>query len=276
MPIITLTTDFGLHDWFVGVMKGVILGIEPRARIVDLTHDLPAGDLHAGAFSLMAAYRFFPPGTIHLAVVDPGVGGDREAIAVETDHCLFVGPDNGLLSWALRHERVKAIHRLANAAFRLECVSQTFHGRDVFAPAAAHLGRGLPIQRFGAARSDYLRLPWPEPDLAHTPVRGEVVYVDHFGNLITNLPSTCLRDLQPPPTEVRLGPRRRIPLRACYEAVPPGHPVAVAGSCGYLEVAINRGHAARQLRQRVGSPVQLGAGSKQRPGRFSQPKGTLQ
>src|SRR5262245_4734331 len=143
MHVITLTTDFGTRDWFAGTMKGVILGINPRATIVDLTHGIPAGDVRTGAFALAAGYRFFPKGTVHVAVVDPGVGGKRGALAVQTANYFFVGPDNGVLSFALRDEKIKAIYRLENRELFMKAVSHTFHGRDVFAPVAAYLSRGI-------------------------------------------------------------------------------------------------------------------------------------
>src|SRR5262249_52467868 len=157
-------TDFGLADWFVGSMKGVILSINPRARIVDITHDIAPGETRAAAFALMASYRFFPAGTVHVAVVDPGVGSARKAIAVRTANYFFVGPDNGVLSWALRSERVNAIHRLENAAYMLQPISHTFHGRDIFAAVAAHLASGVEPRKFGRATKDFDRLLWPVPE----------------------------------------------------------------------------------------------------------------
>src|SRR5215468_7695472 len=149
MSILTLTTDFGTRDWFVGAMKGVILKVNPRAVLVDLAHEIEPGDIRRGAFALAASYRFFPRGTIHVVVVDPGVGSARRAVAVQTSDYLFVGPDNGVLSAALRREKILAAHWLQNKKYFLKPVSHTFHGRDVFAPVAAQLSRGVPIDRFG-------------------------------------------------------------------------------------------------------------------------------
>ncbi len=149
MRAITLTTDFGLGDWFVGTMRAVILGIHPRANVVDITHGIPPGDIRAGAFALMASCRFFPRGTVHVAVVDPGVGSRRRAIAVRSANHFFVGPDNGVLSWALGLEEIKTIRLLENPEYFLAPVSRTFHGRDIFAPVAAHLSRGLRASRLG-------------------------------------------------------------------------------------------------------------------------------
>ncbi len=255
MGIITLTTDFGAADWFAGVMKGVIARIAPRTEVIDLTHQVPRGDIRAGAFALAAAYRFFPRGTVHLAVVDPGVGSTRPAIAVRTDQYAFVGPDNGLLSWALEGEKVKAIRALENQAYFLPEVSQTFHGRDIFAPVAAHLSRGISIQRLGPARDGYRQLVMTPPRRTRAGVEGEVIYIDHFGNAITNIRRDALQISADTRLEVRLGRRRLCPLARFYQAVPAGKPVALLGSSGFLEIAINGGSAAKELSLRTGDKV---------------------
>jgi S-adenosyl-L-methionine hydrolase (adenosine-forming) len=163
MSIITLTTDFGVEDWFVGTMKGVLLGIQPRAQLVDITHHIPAGDIEAGAFALAASFRFFPRGTVHLVVVDPGVGTTRAALAVETAQYKFVGPDNGVLSLALPQDPPTAMCRLENTKYFLKEVSHTVHGRDLFAPVAAHLSRGVSLNELGSQAYDYVRLTVAEP-----------------------------------------------------------------------------------------------------------------
>ena len=257
MSVITLTTDFGTRDWFVGTMKGVILGLQPRATVVDITHEIPAGDIRGGAFALAAACRFFPRGTVHVAVVDPGVGSARKAIAVQTaDHC-FVGPDNGVLSWALAKQRVRAIHALENEAYFLQPVSRTFHGRDIFAPVAAHLSRGVPIRKFGPALKDFVHLDWPEPRKLRGGIEGEVVYTDRFGNAITNLEGRLLRGLDRAACEIHARRRRVCPLKPFYQAVAPGSPVALVGSSGFLEVAVNAGSASRALGLKIGARVVL-------------------
>src|SRR3989442_15159550 len=182
MQLITLATDFGFSDWFVGTMKGVILGIAPRAAIVDITHEIPAGDIRAGAFALRASYRFFPKGTVHVVVVDPGVGSERKAIVVETDNYFFIGPDNGVLSWALAKERIKTIRALENEHYFLHPISGTFHGRDIFAPVAAHLASGVPTRKLGPVSKDFMRLPWPEPKRARNRIEAKIVCIDRFGN----------------------------------------------------------------------------------------------
>jgi len=184
MRLITLLTDFGMKDWFVGAMKGVILSLQPRATVVDITHEIPTGDVRAGAFALAASYWLFPRGTIHLAVVDPGVGSQRKAIAVRTTDYVFLGPDNGVLSWALARQKVRAIHALENEHYFLRNVSRTFHGRDIFSPVAAHLSRGVSIKRLGPPLLDFQRLEWPEPRQRKGRIEGQVVYIDRFGNAI--------------------------------------------------------------------------------------------
>ncbi len=254
--VITLLTDFGTCDWFVGTLKGVILGLQPQAGVIDLTHEVPPGDLLAGAVALRAACRFFQRGTIHVAVVDPGVGSARPAIVVETRDYFFVGPDNGILSLALRRETVRRIHRLENSRYFLPRISQTFHGRDIFAPVAAHLSRGVPAQRFGTQQEDYRKLPWPEVRPNRGGLRGEIVYVDRFGNALSNVGNDWL-DATGHEWVVRLPNRHLCPVRPFYQAVGPGKPVAVAGSSGFLEIALNGGNAARVLGLRRGSVVTL-------------------
>jgi S-adenosylmethionine hydrolase len=198
--------------------------------------------------ALWAGCRFFPRGTVHVAVIDPGVGSSRRAIAVQSAGFWFVGPDNGVLSWALAGERILRVHALENRRYCLQPISRTFHGRDLFAPAAAHLSRGLAIRKLGPALKDYTRLPWPEPRPAADGVEGEVVYIDRFGNAITNLDLAMLRGLGQGPAEVWLGRKRLCPVADHYQAVPPGRPVAVPGSSGLLEIALNGASAARRSR----------------------------
>ena len=274
MRIITLTTDFGTRDWFVGTMKGVVLGINPRAVIVDLTHEIPPGDIRAGAFALMAGYRFFPKDTVHVAVIDPGVGSQRRAIAVQTVNYFFVGPDNGVLSWALAREKIKAIRQLENPKYFLNANSRTFHGRDIFAPVAAHLSRGLPLKQLGRELKDFVWLPSPKPtksagtvrwgkatdepareDARPTKIRGEIVYIDHFGNAITNIGAELIPDSRKTVCEA-IGKRKvRCDLAEFYGAVPVNSPVAVISSSGFLEIAMNGGSATQQFELKIGDPV---------------------
>jgi S-adenosylmethionine hydrolase len=259
VSVITLTTDFGTSDWFVGTMKGVIASIAPQCTVVDLTHDLPPGNIRGGAFALAASHRFFPKGTIHVAVIDPGVGSRRKAIAVQTANGVFVGPDNGVLSWALAKEKLRAIHALENEAYFLQPVSQTFHGRDIFAPVAAHLSRGVPIQKLGPALKDIVRLAWPEPRARRGGFKGEVVYIDRFGNAITNLEGALLPSSARATCEIHGRCRRLCPLRTFDQGVAPKTPVALVGSSGFLEIAINGGSAEKALGVRIGTRVVLRA-----------------
>ncbi|MBI2948170.1 MAG: SAM-dependent chlorinase/fluorinase, partial [Verrucomicrobia bacterium] len=246
MQIITLTTDFGTDDWFAGTMKGVILSVNPKASIVDITHGIRLGDIRAGAFALAAAYRFFPRGTVHVAVVDPGVGSERKAIAVRTKDYFFVGPDNGLLSCALAREVIRSIHRLENKKFFLPFVSQTFQGRDVFAPVAAHLSKGVAIGKLGPRAASCKMLTLPTPIRRGHELVGEVIYLDRFGNGITNIRGEDLEAWEadglkknralarnPPPTP----PRRGALSNGCLASSPPGRGVGVGSWAGLGEVS---------------------------------------
>lgn len=257
MRCITFTTDFGTRDWFVGTMKGVVLCLAPRALLVDLTHEIAPGNIRAGAFALAASYSYFPRHTIHVAVIDPGVGTNRGAIAVQTTDYLFVGPDNGVLSWALAKEKILAIHSLENRRYFLPQVSSTFHGRDVFAPAAAHLSIGVQIEKLGPRQKDLVQLAWPEPILSRRGIEGEVLYIDHFGNVITNIPGEllCLLNKQP---AVFIGKKRVCTVASNYQAVAGGCPVAVIGSSGLLELAVNGGNAAQKFRLQNGKSIRVG------------------
>ncbi len=249
MSIITLTTDFGAADWFVGAMKGVILGIAPTAAIVDITHGIPGGDVRARAFALAASCRLFPR--------HPGVGSRRGAIAVQTADYVFVGPDNGGLSLALRGEAIKSIHRLENRRLFLKPVSHTFHGRDIFAPVAAHLSQGTPCEELGPARRDFQKIDWPRPSKHPRGWRGEVVNIDRFGNAITNLRNEWL---DRPEARISFRGKTLCPLGPFYESVAAGRPVAVPGSSGFLEIAVNGGSAAQRLGLQVGSAITLSPG----------------
>jgi S-adenosylmethionine hydrolase len=253
--IVTLTTDFGSKDWFVGVMKAVILGINPQAALVDITHEVAAGDIRAGAFALTASCVFFPKGTVHVAVIDPGVGSQRRAIAVETADYCFVGPDNGVLSWALAKTKVKAIHVLQNEQYFLRDISRTFHGRDIFAPVAAHLSCGTPISKLGPRVKDLNRIPWPQSSRTRSRADGEVVYLDQFGNAITNIAGESIADWLNRQPLVYLRGKRVCRVGSYYWSVSKGVPIAVVGSTGFLEIAINGGNAARQYGIRIGDSV---------------------
>jgi S-adenosyl-L-methionine hydrolase (adenosine-forming) len=257
MRIITLTTDFGTEDWFVGTMKGVIASISPKATVVDITHAIRSGEIRAGAFALAASYKYFPRGTVHVAIVDPGVGSKRRAVAIQTERYCFVGPDNGVLSFALRGEKIKAVRALENKAYFLEPLSQTFHGRDMFAPVAAHLAKGVSIAKFGPAITNFVRLDWPEPKLHGKSIEGEVTCIDRFGNAITNIPAAAVSTFGGEHFGIFKGQKRICELETHYQSVKPGRTVAVPGSTGYLEIAVNGGNASAILSLHCGDCVDV-------------------
>jgi len=256
-PIITLTTDFGMRDPWVGIMKGVILGICPAARLVDLSHAIGAQDVLEGALCLEGAVGFFPTGTIHLAVVDPGVGGSRRPMALRAGGQCYVGPDNGLFSLVLERGGgpLEAVE-LTSGEHRLSRVSRTFHGRDVFAPAAAHLASGVPLERLGRALTDPVRLVLPSCRHEDGLVAGEVIGADRFGNLLTSVTEDDVARLDGPPgLMVEIG---GIPLGApvtAYSEARPGGVGAVVGSTGRLEVFVREGSARAALGLGRGTPV---------------------
>jgi S-adenosylmethionine hydrolase len=252
--VITLTTDFGTRDAYVGTMKGVILRIAPEAAIVDLTHEVEKQDITEAALVLKTSHAFFPDGAIHLAVVDPGVGGTRRPIVLRAHRQLFVGPDNGIFSFLVGKGYEAWL--LEAKAFRLDIVSDTFHGRDIFAPAAAHLARGTDPSAFGPAVRDLVEVTARQSVELAGAIRGEVVHVDSFGNLITNISREQLATLcgeRLPRIEV--SGRVLAGLERSYSDVPRGHLVAVIGSIGFLEVAVRDGSAQRKLGVGRGDPI---------------------
>jgi S-adenosylmethionine hydrolase len=258
MAIITLLTDFGMQDGFVGTMKGVICSIHPQASIVDITHDIPPQDIREAAFVLRNAYGYFPPGTIHVAVVDPGVGSARHPVVVETARYLFVGPDNGLFAYIYRMEQNARVTAITNTAYCLPRISRTFHGRDVFAPVAGHLAAGVKPADCGPPLADYVRGEVSEPDYRPDRIAGHVLHVDRFGNLITDIPEEAvIRYTAKGAFRVEVGKIRLDRLCGSYAEVPPGHPLAIIGSAGLLEIAVNGGEAAARLDVRRGDPVTL-------------------
>jgi len=231
--IITLLTDFGTADGYVGEVKGTLLTLAPGALLVDVAHDLPAGDVAAGCHVLGRVWRTFPEGTVHLAVVDPGVGSARRALAVEAGGHLFVAPDNGLLSDVLAATPARVVSLTVPAG-----ASRTFHGRDVFAPVAARLAGGAPLQDLGTPLSDPLRLEPAMLTVEGSDVVGAVIHVDRFGTLITNIPN----DRVAPAATVKVA-GRGFPLGATFADVPPAEPVAFVGSGGTVEIAVRDGRA---------------------------------
>ncbi len=254
MAVVTLTTDFGLRDPYVAEMKGVMLGLVPDLRLVDITHDVASHDVVGAALVLEAAVPFFPPGTLHLVVVDPGVGTARRGLVVVMPTATFVAPDNGLLTPILARETWRAFE-LAAPEFRLPRVSRTFHGRDVFAPAAAHLARGVAPERFGPAVDDPVLVSWPEVRAVGGAVAGAVLHVDRFGNLITSIAAEAVEALGAGASVHIAG--RHLPLVGTYADLPLGAAGALIGSGNRLEVAVREGSAAALLKARRGTPVAI-------------------
>lgn len=256
--LITFTSDFGLDDWFVGVVHGVIEQLCPEARVVDLTHAIPPGHIERAAFVLAAAAPDFPPGTVHLVVVDPGVGTERRALAVRARRQSFVGPDNGVLEWALE-ERGAEVHALTDARYFRQPVSHTFHARDVFGPVAAHLARGVTLASFGPAVTDPTRLPAQVSRRENGALAGRIQLIDRFGNALTNLRAEEIALAFPGVPELELEVRiagRRIPgIRQTYGESKVGTVVAVISSSGVLEVAQVGGDLSDRLGVGVGDPV---------------------
>lgn len=245
MSLVTLLTDFGTADGYVAEMKGVILGLAPGTDLVDLTHEIAPGDIAAGAFTLGRAWKAFPAGTVHLGVVDPGVGTARRALAAFAGGHHFVGPDNGLLSDVLPKTGFEAVALQAP-----KDASPTFHGRDVFAPAAAALAGGSALGSLGAAVTDPVRLPAARLERRGANIVGTVVHVDRFGTLITNIPGTRVE----PASNVRVG-AYDMELRSTFADVPPGDLVAFVGSGGTLEIAVRDGRADTTLGLARGAEV---------------------
>ncbi len=259
MSLITLTTDFGFHDHYVGTMKGVILNINPAAEIVDICHAVQSYDVLEGALTLAQAYAYFPAGTVHLVVVDPGVGTTRRPIVVDTGRYQFVAPDNGVLSLVYeREERVTVRHVTAEHYF-LQPVSATFHGRDVFAAVAGWLSKGVESSKFGDEITDYIRFAAPHPKPVNDKLlKGVVLKVDKFGNLITNITPKDLPQLfaaEPPPFKVLVAKSEITKMKQAYAEGTPGEVFAILNSMGFLEIASHRGSAAHIVAAGKGSDV---------------------
>jgi S-adenosylmethionine hydrolase len=246
MAWITLTTDFSHRGWYVAEMKGVALQICPDVQLVDITHDVPPQQIRYGAFVLRQAVSAFPPQTIHVAVVDPGVGTQRRILCFRCAEQWLIGPDNGLLTWAVQRLAARDLccRVVANRQLFRPVVSRTFHGRDIMVPVAAHLARGLPWEEVGPVTDHWEVLPWPEPGVEEQAVKGEVLVADPFGNLITNIPGSLLHRWRDRRLEASLGRWDRIPIVSTYGDAAPGTLVALEGSSGLLEVAVVNGNAA--------------------------------
>ncbi|MGA7753194.1 MAG: SAM-dependent chlorinase/fluorinase [Candidatus Sulfotelmatobacter sp.] len=260
-PIVTLTTDFGTNDHFVGAVKGVILDIVPEAAIVDITHAIQAFDVLDGAIAISQTYSYFPTGTVHMVVVDPGVGTTRRPIIASSDGYHFVAPDNGVLSMVYaKEERIHVRHVTSEHYFR-QPVSNTFHGRDVFAPIAAYLAKLVDSHKFGDEIEDYVKFAAPKPKPAgDNRLRAVVLKVDRFGNLITNVTpqdAPSLFGANPAPFKIVVGSKEITDIRSAYAEGAPGEVFGIIGSMGYLEIVANRAAAAQVTGAGKGSEVSI-------------------
>jgi S-adenosylmethionine hydrolase len=247
-PVIALLSDFGTHDHYAGTMKGVMVGICPEATLVDITHDIPAHDVLAGALELAASYRYFPQGTIFLAVVDPGVGSARRGLAADVGEYRFVAPDNGVLTAVFRVTPPKKVVELTERRYARPTVSRTFEGRDRFAPAAAWLAKGIQLTAFGRPVADYQRLDIPVPHVTDDSIEGAVLRVDRFGNLVTNIGRREFEKLaQSRAVQISAVGQPVARLVATYAEIQPGEICALFGSTDHLELAANSGSAAARL-----------------------------
>jgi len=259
VSIITLLSDFGLKDPYVAEMKAVILSIHPQARIVDITHEIEKFNTCLGAFVLASVTPYFPAGTIHVAVVDPGVGTKRRPIIVETKRSYYVGPDNGLLMLAAQKEGVGHVYHANNPQYMLPKVSRTFHGRDIFAPVAAHLARGSPPSEFGPEIQDYVFPKFAKPRVRKGELLGEVLHIDDFGNIVSNISAEDLEKMgirEGCSLRVKLdGDTLTLKLCSAYGEVPAETALAIIGSGDFLEISINQGSASRTFKVKNGDPV---------------------
>lgn len=274
-PVIAILTDFGTRDPFVAIMKGVMRRLCPNAEFIDVTHDIEAQNVRQAAFALLSSWRWFPSGTVFLCVVDPGVGSERRALVASAGGCHFVAPDNGLLSWTLAEVPPDRITSAENSVWHLEDVSHTFHGRDVFAPLAAHLARGVGPGDLGPALSRIVQLPEPRLEVQSDRLRAEVMHIDRFGNLVTSVGDCRWREdgtlllsprfgggasveLQADKLRIGLGGREITGVHKTYSDVAAGEPLACVGSSGFLELGINKGNAATSPGNAVGDTVTVG------------------
>jgi len=256
-PLITLLSDFGRRDGYVGTVKGVLLGICPTLQIVDLSHEVAPQDITGGALVLASAVPYFPPRTIHVAVVDPGVGGARYPVLIETDDFVLIGPDNGLLSLAAERSPLRRVVHLDRQEFHLASPSRAFHARDVFAPVAAHCARGVPCAALGSPLAGFERLVLLEPRRVEDRVEGHVIHVDRFGNLVSNVRQQDLADFRDMRLSISICGVELLEISPHYSVVREGKPVALWNSWGRLEIAVRNGSAARTLRARSGDRVQV-------------------
>jgi S-adenosylmethionine hydrolase len=261
-PVITLTTDFGDKDSFVGILKGVILQTNPDATIIDISHGIRSHDIREAALTFGMSFAYFPKNTIHVVVVDPGVGSERRPIIVRADQYYFVGPDNGVFSYiySRKHESLQVIH-ITSEHYFISAKGSTFHARDIFAPTAAYLSRGINILNFGEEIEDYIKIPLPFPQkTADNSIRGEVILIDRFGNAITNIRDSHIKALcrNTPDCNVQILMKdTRVTTLDYYAQATDKGLYAVVNSSGYLELFVFRGHAASEHTISIGDEVEI-------------------
>jgi S-adenosylmethionine hydrolase len=253
--IITLTSDFGYQDYYVSAMKAVILGISPNARLIDITHAVPPQDIMAGAWTLRNTAFLYPEKTIHLAVIDPGVGTNRKPVIVKLNNHFFVGPDNGLFSLLCETGNAEAFE-IRDQKFMRDTISSTFHGRDIFAPCAAYLANGVSPESFGPKIENLFTYRWAEPISDKEGIQGWIIHIDVYGNLITNIPATLLKGRHNG-LKIYAGTSIMNSIVQTYGEAEPGDAITYPGSSGMLEIAVNMGNAAELLNITKGAPVSI-------------------
>lgn len=255
--VITLTTDFGLKDYYVSAMKAVMLGIAPEVRLIDVSHDIPSQDIMAGSWVLKNSAMLFPSGTVHTVVIDPGVGTDRAPIALKVEDQYFVGPDNGIFSLLTADHYYSAV-RLSKQEYLRDNHSATFHGRDIFAPAAAHLSRGVDLHDLGEPIDELVSYRWMQPIADRDGLEGTVIHIDKFGNLVTNIPKSLFEEvIAGKKVKIYVGNVILNSVEPTFASVAEGEPVAYIGSAGMLEVGINKGNAEQMLGVQKGAQISL-------------------
>jgi S-adenosylmethionine hydrolase len=261
VPIVTLLSDFGVKDPYVAEMKAVMLSVCPEARIIDISHQIEKFNIRMGAFVLASAVPYFPVGTVHVAVVDPGVGTKRRPLIVETERCFYVGPDNGLLMLSAQREGIRHVYNISNPDYVLPTISRTFHGRDIFAPAAAHLSKGCTPSEFGPEIHDYLIPRFAKPQMRRGCLLGEILYIDDFGNVVSNISTKDLEKVgMKESCLLHVKFRKKVlKLKFCpaYGEVPVKAPLVLIGSSGFLEVSVNQGNASEAFKVKIGDSICL-------------------
>lgn len=259
IPLITLLSDFGVKDSYVAEMKAVMLSICPEARIIDISHQIEKFNICVGAFVLASAAPYFPVGTVHVAVVDPGVGTNRRPLIVETKCCFYVGPDNGLLILSAQREGIRHIYNISNPHYMLPTISRTFQGRDIFAPTAAHLSKGRVPSKFGPEIHDYLIPRFAKPRMGKGGLLGDVLYIDDFGNVVSNISTKDLEKVgMKEGCLLYVNFRKKVlKLKFCsaYGEVPIKAPLVLIGSSNFLEISVNQGNASEAFKVKIGDPI---------------------